>query len=260
MAEPTTWVECFAGDARFEADDVPSVVERFLAHANDDHDWPFPEQALRNFATNFAEASVRLAGAPTERLTEIGEVEIHPVSADRIDDWLAFFDRDAFAGNPSWASCYCLEPHEPATDEEPELPWRQVRSTMIGRLGSGGAYGYLAYVEGAPAGWINASFRSDYALYRDVDPDGPDPVAVVAVSCIVVAPPYRRHGLAAALLDRVIADAAGRGAAWIEAYPHNEPEDGDSGHFRGPRQIYDARGFVAVAERERDTVVRRPVG
>jgi hypothetical protein len=35
------------------------------------------------------------------------------------------------------------------------------------------------------------------------------------------------------LLDRVIADAADRGAQWIEGYPHNVP-DGDAGHFRGP--------------------------
>jgi hypothetical protein len=56
----------------------------------------------------------------------------------------------------------------------------------------------------------------------------------------------------------VIADASGRGAAWIEAYPLNKPEQGDAGHFRGPRSIYDARGFESIEVRERDTVVRRP--
>jgi GNAT superfamily N-acetyltransferase len=75
----------------------------------------------------------------------------------------------------------------------------------------------------------------------------------------VIAPPFRRHGIAAALLDRVIADASARGASWIEGYPHNAPEAGDAGHFRGPRSMYDARGFVPIAVREHDTVVRRPV-
>jgi hypothetical protein len=51
-----------------------------------------------------------------------------------------------------------------------------------------------------------------------------------------------------------------RGAAWIEAYPHNAPEDTDGGHFRGPRGIYEARGFQPVVEGERDTVLRRRVG
>ena len=68
---------------------------------------------------------------------------------------------------------------------------------------------------------------------------------------------FRRHGIASALLDRVIADAAARGAAWIEGYPFNKPEESDEGHFRGPRSTYDARVFEPITVRERDTVVRR---
>jgi hypothetical protein len=56
----------------------------------------------------------------TQRLLEIGDITVHPVTKDRIDDWLRFFDHDGFAGNPDWASCYCLEPHVPATPEHPE--------------------------------------------------------------------------------------------------------------------------------------------
>src|SRR5262249_59114105 len=80
-----------------------------------------------------------------------------------------------------------------------------------------------------------------------------------SISCFVIAPPFRRHGMASALLDRVIADASARGAAWIEAYPHNAPEANDAGHFRGPRSMYDARGFEPIAVREHDIVVRLPV-
>jgi GNAT superfamily N-acetyltransferase len=185
---------------------------------------------------------VRLTGG-TERLSHIGEVTVHPVSEDRIDDWVRFFDHDAFAGNPGWASCYCLEPHLPAMEENLELerPWREIRGTMVERLRTGGTFGYLAYVDGTPAGWINVSPRSEYGLYRNVDPDGPEPASVIGVSCFVIAPPYRRHGVAASLLDRVIADAADRGAKFVEGYPHNAPEDDDAGHFRGPRHLYDAR-------------------
>ncbi|HEX6220392.1 MAG TPA: GNAT family N-acetyltransferase [Acidimicrobiia bacterium] len=248
---------CFAGDARIEGDDTETVVDRFLAHAAESHDWPYPEDALRNYARNYAEANVRLTG-PTQRLDDIGEVTVHPVSEERIDDWIEFFDHDAFAGNPDWASCYCLEPHVPASEENPERPWREVRAAMVERLGSGGAYGYLAYVDGKTAGWVNASLRSDYGMYRMVDPDGPDPASVIGVSCFIIAPPYRRHGLAADLLDHVIADAADRGVQWVEGYPHNDPEGGDPEHYRGPRALYDARGFEPVEERERDTVMRRP--
>lgn len=250
------WMECFAGDVTVEGATLDEVADRFLDHARSAHDWPYPEEALRNYARNYAEANLRLTGS-TERLDEIGEVAIHPVTEANIDDWLGFFDHDGFAGNPDWASCYCLEPHEPPGEEQPERPWRAVRDTMIGRLRNGGTYGYLAYVDGAPAGWVNASSRADYGSLRAVDPDGPDPASVIGVSCFVIAPPYRRHGLAARLLDAVIADAPSRGAAWVEAYPHNDPQEGDAHHYRGPRRMYDARGFEPVERRERDTVMRR---
>lgn len=250
------WMECFAGDARIEGDDVEDIADRFVAHGKESHDWPYPEDSIRNYARNYAEATVRLTGS-TERLPSIGEVTVHPVTEERVDDWIRFFDHDAFAGNPDWASCYCLEPHMPPTEENPERLWTDVRAAMIERLRSGDTYGYLAYVDGKAAGWVNASSRSDYGLYRSVDPDGPDPASVVGVSCFIVAPPYRRHGISEMLLDTVIADAAGRGARWIEGYPRNAPDDDDASHFRGPRHIYDARGFEPIERRERDTVVRR---
>jgi GNAT superfamily N-acetyltransferase len=109
-------------------------------------------------------------------------------------------------------------------------------------------------------GWVNASFRSDYGLYRLVDPDGPEPRSVIGASCFVIAPPFRRHGVASALLDRAIADASARCALWIEGYPDNEPKGGDAGYFRGPRSMYEARGFQPIEVREHYTVMRRRAG
>lgn len=251
-------VKCFDCEVVIVGDDPETIADRFVAHAGEQHDWPYPEQALRNYARNVAEATQRLTGA-TERLAKIGDVAVHPVTHDRIDDWLDFFDHDGFADNPDWASCYCLEPHEPPSSDEPEAYWRDKRASMEARLRTGGAFGYLAYVGGRPAGWVNASARSDYALHRLVEPDGPEPASVIGVSCFVIAPPFRRHGIAAALLDHVIADASVRGASWVEAYPKNTPDEGDAGQFRGPRQMYEVRGFEAVFVRERDTVMRRRV-
>lgn len=252
----TVQVRCFACDALIHADDGDAVVDAFVAHGLESHNWSHPEEAVRNYARNYADATERLTGG-TERLREIADVAVHPVTEDRIDDWLRFFDCDAFAGNPDWASCYCLEPHLPATAEEPERPWRKARAALAERLRDRTTFGYLAYVGGRPAGWVNASLRSEYGLYRDVDPNGPAPASVIGISCFIVAPPFRRHGIASALLDRVIADASARGAEWVEAYPRNKPDESDAGHFRGPRSMYDARGFQPIAVRERDTVVRR---
>ena len=252
-------VKCFGCDAVIEGDDVNAIADAFVSHGQERHAWSYPEAAIRTYARNYAEAVDRLTGS-VERLAEIGDVTVHPVTEERIDDWLRFFDRDAFAGNPDWASCYCLEPHVPTTPENPERAWRQSRAAMVERLRGGSTFGYLAYVDGRAGGWVNASPRSDYGFYRLLDPEGPEPASVIGVSCFVIAPPFRRHRIASALLDRVIADAPARGASWIEGYPHNDPEKSDAGHFRGLRSMYDERGFKPIKVRERDTVVRRPAG
>jgi len=251
-------VKCFACDTRIEANAADEAVLLFLAHGREQHSWTYPEESLRSYARNCAEAAERLTGA-TERLSAISPIAVHPVTADRVDDWLQFFDHDAFAGNPDWAACYCLEPHVPATPENPERPWRDTRAAVRCRLQEGTTSGYLAYVDDRPAGWVNASFRSDYGLFQLTGEGGPEPRTVIGVSCFIIAPPFRRHGVASALLDRVIHDAPARGASWIEGYPHNTPKANDASHFRGPRSMYEARGFQPVEVQEHYTVMRRSV-
>ena len=250
-------LDCQCGE-RIDAPDLDRLGDAFLAHVRGAHAaWPYSDQAVRNFA----EATQRLTG-PSERLEALGPVVIHPVTPDRLDDWAAFFDHDAFVGAPEWAACYCIEPHihDPAAAEPEDVDDRsgaENRRLMRERLGCGDATGYLAYVDGRPAGWVNASRRSHYALYRNASDDVAD-ADVVGISCFVIAPPYRRHGLAARLLDRVIEDAPTRGVDWIEAYPFLAPADAAK-DFRGPRSLYEARGFETVRTRERDVVMRRPV-
>jgi GNAT superfamily N-acetyltransferase len=250
---------CDECGADIEGDEVAAFGDAYIDHVRAVHpEWPYPDVAIRNYA----EATQRLAPV-RERLAGIGNVAIHPVTEDRIVDWLSFFDRDAFAGNPAWAGCYCAEPHEhpkgaPADAVAP-APWEEKREMMRGYLRSGKSFGYLAYVDGHPAGWVNASLRSNYALYREGDGADPADADVVGVSCFVIAPPYRRHGLAARLLDRVLEDAPGRDVAWVEAYPFSPARPDDAGNFRGPRSLYEERGFVEVEQRARDVVMRRPV-
>lgn len=197
---------------------------------------------------NFAAATQRLTGS-TIRLETIGEVVIHPVSADRIDDWLAFFDHDAFAGDPVNAVCYCSGPTLPADTRLDLRPWRENRACMVDELCAGQVVGYLAYVDDRPAGWVNASLRAACpAVRRGVD-DG----AVISLTCFLIAPPYRRHGLARGLLQRVIDDAPARQARWIEAYP-SETE-----HNRGNRSLFADHGFSIVDHRADKLVMRRSV-
>ena len=249
-------IKCFACEEHIEGEGPNEVVQEFLAHGQSKHDWSYPEQALRNFALNNAEALERLDGE-VERREDISDVEIRPVDDANLADWLGFFDREAFADNPDWASCYCLEPHESATPELPERYWRDQRSRMIERFQSGETFGYLAETDDKTAGWVNASLRSDYEMYRR---DVPEDSSVIAIACFVVAPPFRNHGIAGMLLDRVILDAPARKAKWIEAYPSIDPRRAEESHyFRGRRSMFDSRGFEEVERREHIAVVGRPV-
>jgi GNAT superfamily N-acetyltransferase len=251
-------VKCFNCDEVIEVEGLEVLADVFVAHGHKNHSWEYPEKAIRDYARNYAEAVERLTG-DTVRKEEIGEITISPVTEDSIDDWLQFFDHDGFADNPGWASCYCLQPHLPTIDENLDRPWRESRSIMVKRLLKGETFGYLAYVDNKPVGWVNASLRSDYEMFQQVNPEGPEPASVIGVSCFVIAPPYRRHGVASALLDRVIEEAATRGALWIEGYPRNEPKSNAAAHFRGPQSMYTKRGFQPVVVRERDTVMRLQV-
>jgi GNAT superfamily N-acetyltransferase len=248
--------ECGAAVTGASEADFPGA---FLAHVRAGHpEWTFSDVAVRNYG----EALLRLTGG-AERLETLGDIEIHPVTEERIEDWSAFFDHDGFVGHPEWAACYCSEPHllsgasDPPVEED--RSWQHNRDVMRARLRDGGTFGYLAYVDGRAAGWVNASKRSDYALFRQGAAGDTDDGDVVGVSCFVIAPPYRRHGLAGLLLDRVIADASERHVAWVEAYPFVATHVDNDANFRGSRSLYDARGFEAVDERERYTVVRLPV-
>lgn len=236
--------------AQIEAETIDSFENVFLQHVRGAHpDWRYPDVAVRNVGA----AMARLTGS-AERLPQIGDVEVHQVTSERIADWLDFFDCDVFAGRPVYASCYCLENH--LRDNRAITPWRERRAAMVALFDAGVAFGYLAYVGGKPAGWVNAAMRNHQSIHRSADADPPDHL-VVSVACCNIAPPYRRYGLATTLLDRVITDAPGRDARWIEAYPLNAPGNAEVGSFRGPRSLYEARGFDVVRVRQRDTVVRR---
>lgn len=56
-----------------------------------------------------------------------------------------------------------------------------VRQAMMDRLGKGATFGYLAYVDGTAAGWVNASARTAHGMYRQADADGPDPASAIGV-------------------------------------------------------------------------------
>ena len=243
---------CVCG-ALVEGADMQLFGDAFLDHVRAEHpDWAqYPDAAVRNYA----EATQRATG-PTERLESLpGEVEVRRVTEAELDDWTTFFDRDAFPDNYPWAACYCSEPIRVADPVERDTTWQENREDMRSWLRGGRAAGYLVYVDGKAAGWCNASPKGN-VRWRSAD-DAVDE-GVVAVSCFVIAPPYRGHGLARTLLTEVVRDAPLRGVRAVEGYPKPAAE-GDGSNYHGPLSLYLEAGFEVVEERDDVTVVRKPV-
>lgn len=232
--------------ATLSGHDRDALTAAAVAHFHAAHaEWGLTATAI----SNWLDAKERLTG-PTERLPAIGEVEVHAVAPDRIDDLLAFFDRDGFTDNPPWASCYCVFYHQDDPQTTGNRPWRQNRAELEEHLRDGSTVGYLAYVDGRAAGWCNASPRSAYPVRRTGQ--GDDDVGVVA--CFVIAPPYRRHGLARRLLEAALKGFAARGIRRVEAHPVLGT-DADAPNYHGPLSLYLDAGFTEVERGERTALV-----
>ncbi|HVF12355.1 MAG TPA: hypothetical protein VNA87_04640 [Actinomycetota bacterium] len=166
--------------AEISGGDRGALLSSAQAHFDEAHPrWKLGPTSIENWV----DAKERVSPA-TDRSETIGDIQVHEVKGARIDDMLSFFDTDAFAGNAGWASCYCMFYHREDPMTNGSNPWRENREEMRQRLESGSTIGYLAYVDGQPAGWCNASLRSAYPTRRNGDKD--DQVGVVA--CFVIAP------------------------------------------------------------------------
>jgi ribosomal-protein-alanine N-acetyltransferase len=114
----------------------------------------------------------------------------------------------------------------------PEDPWDAAALERI--LALPGGFGYVAWREGAPAG---------FTLARDLGGE-------VEVLSVGVLPGWRRRGIGRALLDAVVAEAQRRcaGSLVLEVATEND----------AARELYAACGFVQVGRRPR--YYRRPDG
>jgi len=190
------------------------------------------------------------------RLDHLGDVVVKELTPDMVNDFLSFFDRDAFADNPSWSSCYCMEKHV-AAGEWSRRTGADNRRDQEARIRSGTARGLLAYVDGRPVGWCNAGPRRSM-IGQDHLPDlrTEDPERVGAIVCFVIGAQYRRHGVARQLLDAACDSLARQGFAFAEAYPAKRAET-DAQEYRGPLQLYLDAGFRTYRDTPRWAVVRK---
>lgn len=194
-----------------------------------------------------------------KRVERLGHVEIRELIPTLRDDFLRFFDEDAFRDNPYWSFCYCTDRHFASPTRQTAARRRAFADELVtcGRM-----QGFLAYVDGKVAAWCNAAPRTTIAsIQHNAALAVDDAEQIGSVICFVTAAPYRRHGLARRLLEAAVERFRRQGFAYAEAYPmpntrHAGP-GGDSDQCEGPLQLYLGAGFTPFREAGRTVIVRR---
>ncbi|MGH8849942.1 MAG: GNAT family N-acetyltransferase [Casimicrobiaceae bacterium] len=181
-------------------------------------------------------------------------------------DFLRFFDHErgpAFADNPEWAKCYCHYYEVPVAIDWPSLSAAQNRIAMRSRIETCEMEGFLAYDAAEPVGWLNAQPRHKllHCFDRMRVPPTPLPCAAyqaAVIVCFVIAPAWRRRGVARALLAGALASLAARGLALVDAFPFKSGDSENAAdHYHGALPMFTAAGFTQVAETDTITVVRK---
>ena len=168
-------------------------------------------------------------------------VEIRKLCPELMQDFLLFFDGEAFADNPKWGFCFCQFLYV----DHAKVNWstrtvQENRAAACDRICNNRMEGYLAYRAGKPIGWCNAAPRTMMDSFGD-EPD-PDAARIGQITCFVIAKPHRRSGVATSLLHAACAGLKAQGLQIAEAMPMAEASSDAQNHF-GPLSMYLAAGF-----------------
>jgi ribosomal protein S18 acetylase RimI-like enzyme len=173
-------------------------------------------------------------------------------------DFFHFFERVAFSDNPDWASCYCYYFH--VAGDLVQWGKRKPEENRTGAeqfIQAGRMKGYLAYFEGSPVGWCNANGKAGFArLLADKDLADGGGEKVASIVCFVIAPGFRKQGIAGRLLKEACLGFQKDGFDFVEGYPRKGSST-DAQHYHGPLSMYEKAGFTVYKEFPDFFIVRK---
>lgn len=191
-------------------------------------------------------------------------IVIRKLSADLAEDYVWFFDTtphdDYVDEHKCYCVCWCSDDFE-GKDFSTALKRREYALQYVK---AGKIQGYLAYHGDSVIGWCNANTKLDClkcASWRRfmgyVPLEEPETgIKVKSVFCFVIAPEWKRKGIATQLLERVCQDALQDGFDFVEAYPYIESSD-QSSDYGGYIEMYKKSGFHVSLETENGLVMRK---
>jgi ribosomal protein S18 acetylase RimI-like enzyme len=182
----------------------------------------------------------------------VSDVAVRPITPDQHEAVMHYFDMVAYADNPNWSKCFCMERLVVDYEHRTKAQNRASRSELIL---SAKANGFVAYRLGRVVGWCHAAPKSEL-----LDVPGEHAGDIGAIVCFVVAPDQRRQGIATQLLDVALGHLRSRGMRTAEAYPRLgevDPARWVWSQYVGPLSLYVKAGFEIAEEREDFYIVRR---
>jgi len=193
------------------------------------------------------------------------KVEVRELTPELLDDYLRFFDKDAFTDFPYWAGCYCGFYDTPGEKWDPTAKAGPVhRAARAERISSGKAHGLLAIADRKVVGWCNAQPRTAYVNMRSYAVAIDDPAEPAgSVMCFLVTPGYRGKGVGTALLNAAC-DKFRRDKLHVaEGYPTTNPVKRTwetpwaEANYKGSLSMYLKAGFKIHRQMERFAIVRK---
>ena len=192
------------------------------------------------------------------------DITIRKLTPDLAFDYALFFDTTPHyeQGNQAAVPCYCVTWRNDDSYDDQNSHWyetrEQRRERAIWFVQHGIIQGYLAYLGNRIIGWCSATGDCHKGvefmrLYCPIAERGPD-TKVKSVFCFVVAPEFRRQGIATMLLEYVLRDAADDGFDYVEAYPLVSSTELD---HMGPLAMYLQCGFEVYEDIEERVSVRK---
>jgi hypothetical protein len=168
---------------------------------------------------------------------------VHPVTPDRVDDFVAVANPNRRASH-----CWCLS-HRLTAREIAEFGNGSRESAFRALCGRENPPGVIGYDDGEPVAWCSIGPRSENTrLTRSRLIRPLDDVPVWSIICIVVRGGHRKRGYTTPLIVEAVRYAASRGAPAVESYP----VDPGSGRidltmaFVGTRAMFEKAGFTVV--------------
>ena len=172
------------------------------------------------------------------------------------DEFIHYFENDAFPENDSRSSCYCLESHLPNENEFTTVEERREKAKEL--ILKGIMTGYLIYDDEHIIGWCNAGDKTDYlpiVQNSEFQTDDYEKGRIKVLYCIDIAPDYQGKGIANLTMEKVLSDAKEEGYSYVEGYPFVDRNF--IWQYRGPVRLFEKFGFEMIEKKSWFYIMRK---